>query len=169
MKRLFAAAALGAAALVPASLAGAVPPGTSGGPLGSAACTVFGTPAPGVTSSCNFTGASGGLGYIGGSSGGFSLTHVVKVNKCVNGATTADVQGTVKTDASGGAGPFNAGPGYNFVPGRVYTFAIIGYGWGAVGGNSTPTPTAPSEPATPSAANNYAGAENGTVAVGTPC
>ena len=168
MKRLFIAAALVGAAVMPAT-AGAVPPTTSGGPLGSAACTVFGG-SP-LTASCNFTGAStGGLGYVGGSSGGFTLTHVQKVNICDAAGVVTGYKAVVKTDASSsGSGPFYDGPGYTFANGRVYTFTVLGQGWGAAGGQSTPTPAPPAEPDTPSAANNYAGAENLSKPVGSLC
>ena len=174
MKRLITAAALLGAALLPAT-AGAIPPASSGGPLGSSACVVFGG-APGMASSCNFTGDANGLGYIGGSStGGFSLTHIAKTVVCANGTVTG-FAAKVVTDASGagdGYTPFDfsAGPGYAFVVGRVYTFTVDGQGWGAVGGPSTPAPNSPAEPATPSAANNYAGAEDqtGGLAVGSAC
>jgi len=166
MKLLITAALLGAAVLP--STAGAIPPTSAGGPLGSAACTVFGG-SP-LSSSCNFTGASGGLGYIGGSSGGFSLTHVQKVNDCQNGVV-AGYKAVVKTDAeSTGSGPFNAGPGYPYAIGRVYTFTVRGQGWGAAGGPSDPSPSAPAEPATPTA-SNWTGAEDltGGAAVGSAC
>ena len=174
MKRLITAAALLGAALLPAT-AGAIPPASSGGPLGSSACVVFGG-APGMASSCNFTGDANGLGYVGGSStGGFSLTHVAKTVVCTSG-TVSGYAAKVVTDASGagdGYTPFDfsAGPGYAFVVGRVYTFSVDGQGWGAVGGPSTPAPNPPAEPATPSAANNYAGAEDqtGGLAVGSAC
>ena len=165
MKRI-AAAALGIAALVPAG-AGATPPSTSGGPLGSAACIVFGTGQ--LPSSCNFTGTADGLGYAGGSSGGFSLTHVQKVNVCTDGKVTGYAAKTVQDAGSTGSGPFYDGPGYGFSAGRVYTFTVIGQGWGIVGGQSSPSPSAPAEPATPSAANNYAGAEDVSSPLGSTC
>ena len=173
MKRLFTVAVL-ATAIVPAT-AGAIPPDTQGGPLGSAACVVFSSPAP-AANSCNFTGDANGLGYVGGSStGGFSLTHVAKTVVCTAGTVTG-FAAKVITDASGagdGYTPFDfsGGPGYNFVVGRVYTFTVDGVGWGAVGGPSTPGASTPAEPATPSTANNFAGAEDqtGGLAIGSAC
>jgi hypothetical protein len=157
MKRLVVAAVLAGAALIPASQAAAVPPTSAGGPLGSAACTVFGG-SP-FSSSCNFTGASGGLGYMGGSTAGFSLTHIQKVAICAEHVVTG-FTAVVATDAQSTAqGPFNAGPGYNFIVNRVYTFTVKGQGWGAVGGPSTPGASVPAEPATPGP-SNWAGAED---------
>jgi hypothetical protein len=167
MKRLITAAALVGAAALPA-VAGATPPDTQGGPLGSSACTVFASPAP-AASSCNFTGASGGIGYMGGSSGGFSLTHVQKVNVCTNGVVTGYAAKTATDESSDASGPFYDGPAYSFAVGRVYTFTVNGVGWGVIGGQSTPAPSAPAEPATPSAANSFAGAENLSTPLGSPC
>ena len=167
MKRFITAAALLGAAVLPAT-AGAIPPDSQGGPLGGAACMVFASPAPASTS-CNFTGASGGLGYMGGSSGGFTLTHVQKVNVCTNGVVTGYAAKTATDESSTASGPFYDGPGYAFAIGRVYTFTVNGIGWGVVGGQSTPAPTPPAEPATPSAANNYAGAEDVSTALGSAC
>ena len=167
MKRLIIAAVLAGAAVLPAT-AGAVPPSTQGGPLGTAACTVFASPAPAATS-CNFTGASGGLGFMGGSSGGYSLTHVQKVNVCTNGVVTGHAANTVTDESSTSPGPFYDGPSYAFAIGRVYTFTVNGVGWGVIGGPSTPSAAAPAEPATPSAANDFAGAENVSSPIGSAC
>ena len=167
MKRLITTAALLGAAVLPAT-AGATPPSTQGGPLGTAACTVFASPAPAATS-CNFTGASGGIGYMGGSSGGFSISHVQKVNVCTNGLVTGHAAKTAVDESSTGAGPFYDGPGYAFVAGRVYTFTVSGVGWGIIGGPSTPGASAPAEPATPDATNSFAGAEDLSTPVGSAC
>jgi opacity protein-like surface antigen len=182
MKRFIAAAALAAAAIAPAT-ASAVPPGNSGAPVGSQnACTTAGTPAPGVSPSCNFMGAGAGIGYGGVSQSGFKLSHVQKINVC--GPDPADatksivtgVTGSVRIDDEGSWAPgptayFAQGPSESFLSGVVFTLTIKGVGFGAVGGQGTPGPNSGSEPATPSAANNWAGSENNTggLKVGDPC
>jgi hypothetical protein len=170
MNRLFATAALAAVAVLPAT-AGAVPPATTGFPAGNNACFVVATPA--LPGKCNFTGASGGIGYGGISSGGATLTHIKKVNVCTVDAADgkSKVSGyaaQVVTDATAkGQSPidFEDGPSYSFVTGRVYTFTVNGVGFGAVGGQSAP---GAAEPATPSSAS-WAGAEDASSPLGTVC
>jgi hypothetical protein len=172
MKRLFAAAALAAVAVLPASQAGAVPPEATGFPAGNNACFVIATPA--LPGKCNFTGASGGIGYGGISSGGATLTHVKKVNVCTvdpadGKSKVSGYAAQVVTDATAeGQSPidFEDGPSYSFATGRVYTFTVNGVGFGAVGGQSSP---GAAEPATPSAGNSFAGAENASSPIGTLC
>lgn len=167
MKHLFVAAALAAAA-VPAAQAGAVPPGNTSLPLGSTnGCAVVATPA--VPGTCNFKGSSSDIGYGGVSTGGFTLTHKQKVSKCVDGKTTADVElKTVTDDGASGSGPFYDGPSYALKNGVIYTFTVLGNGFGVIGGQGTPGPDMASDPAV-GPAPGYAGAEDATKPVGTPC
>jgi len=174
LKGLVLAAALGAAALLPAA-AGAAPPTTSGIPLGSNACFVVATPA--LPGTCNFTGAANGIGYGGGTDGSYSLTHIRKTNVCtvdpadgINKVSSykADVVADAAGEAGDGYTPFDFedGPSFSFTTGRVYTFTITGNGFGAAGGQTGP---ATAEPATPSA-SDWAGADtSGASALGTPC
>jgi hypothetical protein len=167
MKRFIAAAAFAVAA-VPA-VAGAVPPGNSSLPLGStSACAIAAAPAGPVPGKCSFRSAGDTIGYAGASSGGFTLTHQQKVNKCVAGKTTADLELKTVTDASGGAGPFYDGPDLGLRSGVVYTFTVLGGGWAIAGGQGTPGQDMSSDP-TVGAAPGYAGAEDATTAVGTAC
>src|SRR3954447_2007411 len=99
MKGLLLGSVVAAAIAIPAT-AGAVPPGNTSVPLGSTgACFVVATPAAPAT--CNFVGAgSGDVGYIGGGSGSYAITHKVKVVDCQNGVV-AGYKTTTVTDDSG--------------------------------------------------------------------
>jgi hypothetical protein len=135
MKRLFAAAALAAVAVLPASQAGAVPPSNSGGPAGSGACVVVGNPA--IPATCRFTAASGSVGYAGfaGPGGTVTLTHKEKVATCNAQRVYAITVNTV-TDDSAGAAPDYLGSQGGLVTGTVYTLTVTGPGGFAMGGGS---------------------------------
>jgi len=158
MKGLFIAAALGAAALLPAT-AGAVPPGNTSVPLGStAACFVVATPAAPAT--CNFIGAgSSDVGYGGIGTGDFTITHQRKVVDCGADNTVAGYKLVTAQDDSGSMAP--AGSQTTFTSGIVYTATVTGAGFFAIGGQGTPGPDAAADPAVPTA-TNYAGAEDAT-------
>lgn len=166
MKRFIAATVLAAAAVVPATQAGAVPPDNTGVPAGSThACAVVATPAP-VPASCNFTGASGGVGYGGVSTGGFTLTHQEKVNVCTDDGTgtrrvSSYTLNTRRDEGSSASGAWDNGPSYSFATGIVYTLTVKGVGFGAVGGQGTPGPDMASEPKV-GGAPGYAGAQGGS-------
>ena len=142
MKAILAAAALAAA--VPA-VASAVPPSTSGGPLGSNACTVFGgTPAD---ATCRFVGSSSGVGDGGfaGPGATITLSHNVTTASCVNHVIVLTTTKVVDDSASG---PGYLGSQGGFLNGIVYTLHIDGPGWAIAGGPSSGAPSgAPSEPA----------------------
>ena len=158
MKGFVLAAALGAAALLPAT-AGAVPPGNTSVPLGStAACFIVATPAAPAT--CNFVGAgSSDIGYGGIGTGDFTITHQRKVADCGADGTVSGFKLVTATDDSGSMTP--AGSMSTFTSGIVYTATVTGEGFFAIGGQGTPGPDAAADPAV-GAAPGYAGAEDAT-------
>lgn len=166
MTRMFAAAALAAAAVLPAT-AGAVPPTNSSVPVGStAACFVIATPA--LPATCNFVGAgSDDVGVGGVSTGTYSITHQRKVVHCTNHAVDGFGLETV-IDKSGSGTPI--GSQTSFLSGVVFTLTVTGNGFAAVGGKGTPGADMASDPVVPSG-TNYAGSEDGTGGrgLGDPC
>jgi hypothetical protein len=159
MKRFIAAAALTAAAIVPAS-AGAVPPGNASVPLGSTkGCFVVASPAGKAT--CNFVGAgSSDLGYIGGGQGTYAISHQQKVVTCTAGKVTGYHLASHVDDA-GDLAPPNAASQTTWTNNIVYTITLTGTGWLAIGGSGTPGQDMASDPAV-GAGPAYAGAEDAT-------
>src|SRR5688500_5809261 len=97
MKRFAVAAALAAAALVPATQSSAIPPDSAGGPLGwGGACMVVGNPA--VPATCRFT-ANSAVGYAGfaGPGGSVTLSHKEKTAVCDQNTVPATWKHVVTT------------------------------------------------------------------------
>lgn len=139
MKRFIAVAALAAAAVVPATQAGAVPLGSQ------AACSVGNSPAT-PSSSCLFLdgGQTVGVGGVMGPGGSWSLTHKEKTSSCVNHVIVHTV--STVTDESG-TGPNYIGAQPDTIAGVVYTITINGPGFASGGGPGTPGPDSAAEPA----------------------
>ena len=145
MKRLFVAAALAVAA-VPAAQAGAVPPDSSGGPVGSAACVVVGNPV--VPATCRFQAASGAVGYAGFAApgGSVTLTHQEKLATCNPTTHLYEIKVNTITDDSAGSPPDYLGSQGGLTAGVVYTLTVTGQGGFAMGGGPG-SPGVPAEPA----------------------
>ena len=158
MKGFILAAALGAAALLPAT-AGAVPPGNTSVPLGSTAgCFIVATPAAPAT--CSFVGAgSDDIGYGGIGSGDYTVTHQRKVVDCGAEQTVTGFKLSTVTDDSGSMQP--AGDLSTWNEGVIYTATVTGVGFFAIGGQGTPGADTAADPAV-GAAPDYAGAEDAT-------
>lgn len=142
MKRFIVAAALAAAA-VPA-MAAAVPPESTGGPLGPNACAVVGTPA--LPATCRFQANSQtvGSGGFAGPGAKITLTHKVKSSSCVNNVIVHAVNTVTDESVSG---PNYLGSQESYISGVVYTLTITGPGFAIAGGPGTPSPAVPAEPA----------------------
>jgi hypothetical protein len=177
MKRFIVAAALSAAAVVPVSQAGAVPPGNAGAPLGSqGGCFVVATPAP-VSASCNFLGGPSNQGVAGFTTGGYKISHQKRIAVCdnnvprkVTGFTTVTV--VDENNVYSAPSYIGDGPGTTWPTGIVQTLTILGNGFAVIGGSGTPSQamaTNPEPVVGPGPA--YAGAENGagSLAVGDNC
>ena len=157
MKGLITAAALAAAAILPATAA-AVPPGNTSVPLGStSACFIVSTPAAPAT--CNFVGSSDAVGYGGIGSGNFTITHQRKVAVCGDDLKVSGFAAQTVSDDSGAMTP--AGSQTGFLDGVIYTATIDGVGFFAIGGPGTPGADAAADPAV-GPAPDFAGAEDGT-------
>jgi hypothetical protein len=139
MKRFIAAAALAAAAVVPATQAGAVPIGSQN------ACAIANSPAT-PSSACRVIGSSSGVGVGGfaGPGGAITLTHKEKTSSCDNHVIVHTT--TTKTDKSV-TGPNYLGSQGGLSNGVVYTLTVSGPGFAAAGGQGTPGPNSASEPA----------------------
>jgi hypothetical protein len=167
MKRFVLAAALLGVVVLPAGEAGAVPPGNSSVPLGSTkGCFVVGLNSV-LPGTCNFVGTGGGppdgdIGYIGGGSGYFEISHQRKVVTCDGAGKVSGYHLTKAVGQSGDLTPPNAAGTASWTSGVVYTVTVTGFGWLAVGGSGSPADLASStEPAAPSG-QNFAGSEDGT-------
>jgi hypothetical protein len=157
MKGLITAAALVAAAIVPATAA-AVPPGNTSVPLGStSACVIVSTPAAPAT--CNFVGSSDAIGYGGIGTGTYTITHKRKYAECGADHTVTAIKLDTTTDDSGSMDP--AGSQTSFLDGIVYTATLDGVGFLAIGGPGTPGPDLAADPAV-GAGPGFAGAEDAT-------
>lgn len=140
MKRFIAVAALAAAAVVPATQAGAQPLASQ------TACGVGQFMGEG-DDSCRFLATADTLGLAGAVDGTWKLSHKELVATCGTDKKVHITTNTV-TDKSGGAGPV-AEPQLTFTAGITYTLEMTGNGGIAAGGPSggapDPAATQPAE------------------------